>query len=194
MKDRTTSLQGRLSLRLTTLFVLMFVAGMVMLSTRYRADSVELHAERLDGAIAAIAAGLAKNAAGVVTFAQPEGLDIQDYVVRAPDGQILASSSPAAEARLTTPPTEWQQGVYTDAGSNGDGQDVLMGALGTLLGLKIDHFAQAAAALDELAKVFGVFKVRHQIPTHARPQLPPLFPPEDRRSRTTRADHQPQAG
>jgi LCP family protein required for cell wall assembly len=27
-------------------------------------------------------------------------------------------------------------------GSNGDGQDVLMGALGTLLGLKIDHFAQ----------------------------------------------------
>jgi signal transduction histidine kinase len=121
MKDRTTSLQGRLSLRLTTLFVLMFVAGMVMLSTRYRADSVELHAERLDGAIAAIAAGLAKNAAGVVTFAQPEGLDIQDYVVRAPDGQILASSSPAAQARLTTPPTEWRQGVYTDAGSNGDG-------------------------------------------------------------------------
>jgi LCP family protein required for cell wall assembly len=27
-------------------------------------------------------------------------------------------------------------------GSNGDGQDVLMGALGSLLGLKIDHFAQ----------------------------------------------------
>jgi len=27
-------------------------------------------------------------------------------------------------------------------GSNGDGQDVLMGALGTMLGLKIDHFAQ----------------------------------------------------
>jgi hypothetical protein len=79
MKDRTTSLQGRLSLRLTTLFVLMFVAGMVMLSTRYRADSVELHAERLDGAIAAIAAGLARMPPASFDC----GLTFQDYVVRA---------------------------------------------------------------------------------------------------------------
>jgi signal transduction histidine kinase len=121
MTDRTTSLQARLSLRLATLFVLMFVAGMVMLSTRYRADSVELHAERLDRAIAAVAAGIARDAGGAVTLTLPAGLDLEDYVVRTLDGRILASSSPAAATRLAPPPAEWGQGIYTDTGSSGDG-------------------------------------------------------------------------
>ncbi len=121
MNDRTTSLQGRLSLRLATLFVLMFVAGMVMLSTRYRADSVELHAERLGGAIRAVAAGLAKDAGGTVSLTLPDGLDIQDYVVRSPDGQVLAASSPAAATRLAPPPAGWRQGIFTDSGLSGDG-------------------------------------------------------------------------
>jgi len=121
MRDHTTSLQGRLSLRLATLFVLMFVAGMVMLSTRYRVDSVELHAERLGTAIKAIAAGLAKDAGGTVTLALPDGIDIQDYAVRSPDGQLLMASSPEAATRLPPPPADRQQGVYTDTGLSDDG-------------------------------------------------------------------------
>ena len=121
MRDHTTSLQGRLSLRLATLFVLMFVAGMVMLSTRYRVDSVELHAERLGTAIKAIAAGLAKDAGGTVTLALPDGIDIQDYAVRSPDGQLLMASSPEAATRLVPPPADRQQGVYTDTGLSDDG-------------------------------------------------------------------------
>jgi len=49
----------------------MFVAGMVMLSTRYRVDSVGcMPAPRT--AIKAIAAGLAKDAGGTVTLALPD--------------------------------------------------------------------------------------------------------------------------
>ena len=74
MSDHTTSLQARLSLRLGTLFVLMFVAGMVMLSTRYRADSVELHAERLGNTIRTVAAGVARGADGRVSVTLPRDL------------------------------------------------------------------------------------------------------------------------
>jgi signal transduction histidine kinase len=122
MNDRTTSLQGRLSLRLATLFVLMFVAGMVMLSTRYRADSVELHAERLGAAIRTIAAALTKDADGTVSLALPEGADVQDYVVRAPDGRLLAASSAAAATRLPPPPADWGRGISTDTDFSSDGR------------------------------------------------------------------------
>ena len=56
-----------------------------------------------------------------MTLTLPNGIDIQDYVVRSLDGRILASSGPAAVTRLTTPPAEWGQGIYTDAGQSGDG-------------------------------------------------------------------------
>ncbi|MGH6960520.1 MAG: sensor histidine kinase, partial [Dongiaceae bacterium] len=121
MSDRTTSLQARLTLRLATLFVVMFVAGMVMLSTRYRADSVELHAERLGNAIKTIAAALAKDAGGGVSLALPDGVDVQDYVVRSPDGRIVVASSSSAATRLAPPPADWRQGIYTDAGVGSDG-------------------------------------------------------------------------
>src|SRR5262249_10556300 len=121
MSDHTTSLQGRLSLRLATLFVLMFVAGMVMLSTRYRADAVELHSERLSRAIKAIANAITADAGGSLSVNLSHDLDIQDYVVRRPDGRVLAASSPDAATRLAPPPPNWRQGIFTDSGSNASG-------------------------------------------------------------------------
>ncbi len=150
MSDRTTSLQGRLSLRLATLFVLMFVAGMVMLSTRYRADSVELHAERLGNAIRAVAAGLAKDAGGTVSLKLPDGLDIQDYVVRSPDGRVLAASSPAAATRLAPPPADWQQGIFTDIGLGGGGlvRSTGFSRLRTPVGLAVIQVSDVRSDVD----------------------------------------------
>jgi len=150
MSDHTTSLQGRLSLRLATLFVLMFVAGMVMLSTRYRADSVELHAERLDAAITAIASGFAKDAQGAVTFALPPGVDVLDYVVRAPDGRILASSSADAATRLPPPPADWRQGLYTDSRLSGGGlvRATAFGWMPTAAGLALIEVSDVRSDLD----------------------------------------------
>jgi signal transduction histidine kinase len=150
MKDRTTSLQGRLSLRLATLFVLMFVAGMVMLSTRYRTDAIELHAERLGNAINAVAAGLAQDAGGTVSLTLPDGLDIQDYVVRTPDGRVLAASSPAAVTRMAPPPADWRQGVFTDTGSSGDGlvRSTGFSRLSTPVGLAVVQVSDIRSDVD----------------------------------------------
>jgi signal transduction histidine kinase len=150
VNDRTTSLQGRLSLRLTTLFVLMFVAGMVMLSTRYRGDSVELHADRLGTAIKSIAAALAKDAGGAVSLALPDGIDVQDYVVRAPDGRILAASSPAAASRLPAPPADWARGIYTDSDFSGDGRvrATAFARLPTAIGLAVIQVADVRSDVD----------------------------------------------
>jgi signal transduction histidine kinase len=117
MKKGTTSLQLRLSLRLATLFVLMFVAGMVMMSTRYQADTVEVHTPRLVKAIDVIAAGLEADAAGAVSLVLPDGIDVHDYVVRADDGRVLAASSTAAAERLAVAPGDWRSGVFADAAS-----------------------------------------------------------------------------
>jgi signal transduction histidine kinase len=122
MTERTTSLQLRLSLRLATLFVLMFVAGMVMMSTRYRADTIELHAKRLDEAIAAIAAGLVRDAGGDFALSLSDDLALEDYVVRDADGRVLLASSAAAAARLAPPPSDWRHGVYADAQARADGR------------------------------------------------------------------------
>jgi signal transduction histidine kinase len=118
MNGGTTSLQLRLSLRLATLFVLMFVAGMVMMSTRNQTDTVELHTPRLVKAIDVIAAGLETDAAGAVGLVLPDGIDVHDYVVRADDGRVLAASSTAAAERLTMPPDGWRSGVFADAASS----------------------------------------------------------------------------
>jgi signal transduction histidine kinase len=119
MNGRTTSLQVRLSLRLATLFVLMFVAGMVMMSTRQRSETVELHVPRLVEAIEAIAEGLEKDAAGDVSLSLPAGIGVREYVVRALDGRVLAASSTAAAERLAVPPGVWRSGVFADAASGG---------------------------------------------------------------------------
>ena len=150
MNDRTTSLQGRLSLRLTTLFVLMFVAGMVMLSTRYRGDSVELHADRLGTAIRSIAAALSKDAGGAVSLALPAGIDVQDYVVRTPEGRLLAASSPAAATRLPAPPVDWARGIYTDSDSGGDGRvrATAFARLPTAVGLAVIQVADVRSDVD----------------------------------------------
>jgi signal transduction histidine kinase len=150
MKDRTTSLQARLSLRLTTLFVLMFVAGMVMLSTRYRGDSVELHADRLGTAIRSIAAALSKDAGGAVSLALPAGIDVQDYVVRTPEGRLLAASSPAAATRLPAPPADWARGIYTDSDSGGDGRvrATAFARLPTAVGLAVIQVADVRSDVD----------------------------------------------
>jgi signal transduction histidine kinase len=115
MNRPATSLQLRLSLRLATLFVLMFVSGMVMLSTRYRTETVELHAQRLEDAIKVVAAGLTRDADGTVRLTLPAGAGLQDYVVRADDGRVLVASSPAAAARLTPPPAGWRRGAFTES-------------------------------------------------------------------------------
>lgn len=112
------SLQGRLTLRLTTLFVLMFVAGMAMLSTRYRADSVELQAGRLEDAIKFIAAQLVSKDGSVTLPQAAEMPDVDDYVVRDQSGRVLLASTTAAAERLPIPPTSWRQGVL--AGAVGD--------------------------------------------------------------------------
>jgi signal transduction histidine kinase len=150
VNDRTTSLQGRLSLRLTTLFVLMFVAGMVMLSTRYRGDSVELHADRLGTAIRSIAAALSKDAGGAVSLALPAGIDVQDYVVRTPEGRLLAASSPAAATRLPAPPADWARGIYTDSDSGGDGRvrATAFARLPTAVGLAVIQVADVRSDVD----------------------------------------------
>jgi signal transduction histidine kinase len=150
VNDRTTSLQGRLSLRLTTLFVLMFVAGMVMLSTRYRGDSVELHADRLGTAIRSIAAALSKDAGGAVSLALPAGIDVQDYVVRTPEGRLLAASSPAAATRLPAPPVDWARGIYTDSDSGGDGRvrATAFARLPTAVGLAVIQVADVRSDVD----------------------------------------------
>ena len=150
MSDRTTSLQARLSLRLTTLFVLMFVAGMVMLSTRYRGDSVELHADRLGTAIRSIAAALSKDAGGAVSLALPAGIDVQDYVVRTPEGRLLAASSPAAATRLPAPPADWARGIYTDSDSGGDGRvrATAFARLPTAVGLAVIQVADVRSDVD----------------------------------------------
>lgn len=116
--NKMMSLQGRLSLRLTTLFVLMFVAGMAMLSTRYRADSVELQAARLDSAIGVIAASLV---AREDELELPESADLQGidaYVIRDQTGRVLLASSDAAAERLPLPPAAWRQGVYAGAATD----------------------------------------------------------------------------
>ena len=116
--NKMMSLQGRLSLRLTTLFVLMFVAGMAMLSTRYRADSVELQAARLDAAIGVIAASLVAKGTGLDL---PESVDLQGidvYVIRDQTGRVLLASSDAAAERLPLPPASWRQGVYAGAATD----------------------------------------------------------------------------
>jgi len=122
MRGRSTSLQLRLSLRLATLFVLMFVASMVMMSTRYQTETVELHAPRLVKAIETIAAGLERDAAGAVSLVLPARLDVRDYVVRALDGRVLAASSTAAAERLGTAPGAWRSGVFADAASGSGGR------------------------------------------------------------------------
>jgi signal transduction histidine kinase len=122
MKGRTTSLQLRLSLRLATLFVLMFVAGMVMMSTRYQTDTVELYTPRLVKAIDVIAAGLETDAAGAVDLVLSDGIDVHDYVVRAADGRIIAASSTAAAERLAAAPGDWRSGVFADAASSAGGR------------------------------------------------------------------------
>jgi signal transduction histidine kinase len=121
MTGRTTSLQLRLSLRLATLFVLMFVAGMAMMSTRHQADTVELHASRLGKAIDAIAAGLEKEADGAVGLVLADGIGLRDYVVRSADGRVLAASSTAAVDRLGKAPGEWRSGVFADTTTGEDG-------------------------------------------------------------------------
>ncbi|HUL04986.1 MAG TPA: ATP-binding protein [Candidatus Acidoferrum sp.] len=150
MTDRTSSLQARLSLRLATLFVLMFVAGMVMLSTRYRADSMELHAERLGNTVRAVAAAVAKDAAGHVSVTLPDNVDAPDYVVRTPDGQLLAASSPEAAARLTAPPAGWRQGVFTDVGLNEDGlvRSSAFARLPTAAGLAVIQVSDLRSDVD----------------------------------------------
>ncbi len=134
MNGRTTSLQLRLSLRLATLFVLMFVAGMVMMSTRHQTETVELHAPRLVKAIDTIAAGLEKDAAGAVSLRLSDGIDVRDYVVRAPDGRVLAASSTAAAERLAVAPGDWRSGVFADAASGADGR------------VRVNAFARMASA------------------------------------------------
>ncbi len=150
MSDRTTSLQARLSLRLATLFVLMFVAGMVMLSTRYRTDSVELHAERLGTAIRTIAGALAKGADGTVSVALPDDLDLQDYVVRAPDGRVLAASGPQAATRLPPPPADWRQGIFTDTSLSGGGlvRSTAFSRLPTAAGLVVIQVSDVRSDVD----------------------------------------------
>jgi signal transduction histidine kinase len=119
MNGRTTPLQLRLSLRLATLFVLMFVAGMVMMSTRHRSETVDLHAPRLVEAIEDIAAGLGKDDAGAVSLSLPNGVGVRDYVVRTLDGRVLAASSTAAAERLAVAPGAWRSGVFADAAAGG---------------------------------------------------------------------------
>jgi signal transduction histidine kinase len=150
VSDHATSLQARLSLRLATLFVLMFVAGMVMLSTRYRTDAVELHAERLGAAIRTIAAALATDAGGAVSVALPDGLDLQDYVVRAPDGRVLAASSPQAVTRLAPPPADWRQGIFADTGLSGNGlvRSTAFSRLPTAAGLVVIQVADVRSEVD----------------------------------------------
>ena len=122
MNGRATSLQLRLSLRLATLFVLMFVAGMVMMSTRYQTDTVELHTPRLVRAIDAIAAGLERDAAGAVSLRLSDGVDVRDYAVRAADGRVLAASSTAAAERLAVASGAWRSGVFADAAASAGGR------------------------------------------------------------------------
>ena len=150
MNDHTTSLQGRLSLRLGTLFVLMFVAGMVMLSTRYRADSMELHAERLGNAIRTIAAAVARDPTGRVSVTLPDGLDIQDYVVRTPEGQVLAASSPDAATRLPLPSADWRQGIFTEIGPRGEGlvRSTAFSRLPTAAGVAVIQVADLRSDAD----------------------------------------------
>ena len=118
MSERSTSLQGRLSLRLATLFVLMFVAGMAMLSTRYRAETVELQAARLADAIGGIAESLAVNGRGELSLPSAEHRGVDDYVIRDAAGRVLLASSANAAERLGLPPLDWRQGVHV--GSTGD--------------------------------------------------------------------------
>ncbi len=122
MNGRTTSLQLRLSLRLGTLFVLMFVAGMAMLSARYQTETVEIHAQRLGDAIKTVAAAVTRDASGAFSFRLSDGVELQDYVVRAADGRVLAASSSTAGMRLPVPPADWRKGVHAEAVTGADGR------------------------------------------------------------------------
>ena len=148
MTGRTTSLQLRLSLRLATLFVLMFVAGMVMMSTRHRSETVDLHAPRLAAAIDVIAAGLEKDAAGAVSLRLPDGVDVRDYVVRALDGRVLAASSTAAAERLAVAPGDWRSGVFADAVSGGRVQVNAFARMASVAGPVLIQVADSRSETD----------------------------------------------
>jgi signal transduction histidine kinase len=96
-------LQQRLAWRLGLLFLVIFIAGSLMLFFRYRSDEDELAADRLLQFIRDVTAGLVADPGGHWRVALPPDHEPFEFVVRDANGAVLASSSPNAVERMARP-------------------------------------------------------------------------------------------
>jgi len=106
------SLQQQLAWRLGLLFVVVFLAGILMLFYRYRAGDGELPTEELMRLVREVAADLVPGAGGKWQVNLPPDHVPIEYVVRDASGTVLAASSPTAATDLGPPPEDWGRGIY----------------------------------------------------------------------------------
>jgi signal transduction histidine kinase len=154
VKRPAASIQGRLTVRLGTLFAIVFVAASLMVFFRYREGGGEPPSEALTEQIYKVAAALQRDSSGNVRLTLPPNATRRfDYVIRNASGRVLVVSSEAELQRMGLPPAGWDQGSFQDfEGPNGE---MLFGAfvrLQTDVGLVTIQVAEVDSVISAQAK------------------------------------------